>query len=150
MRTVLVAVYVAYRVPRYGKFHGYCADLQEVVSKDSSKVGEERRTMDLKVHRSKETRKGFKQRPFLKAKDIPGKGGDYTILEFRQAPKNMQYSDFLIDVRNGKQEYTVGLRSGSVLLDMLIDELGSKSEQWAGKKIHLIKGGPEGQYINVG
>jgi hypothetical protein len=53
--------------PMYGKFDGYCADLQEVVNKDSSKVGEERRTMDLKVHRSKETRKGFKQRPFLKA-----------------------------------------------------------------------------------
>jgi hypothetical protein len=120
------------------------------VSKNSSKVGEEEITMELKSHRSKDTRKAFKQRPFLKAKDIPQKGGDYTILEFRQAPKNMQYSDFLMDVRNGKQEYTVGLRSGSVLLDMLIDELGTKSEKWTGKKVHLIKAGPKGQYINVG
>jgi hypothetical protein len=150
MRTVLVAVYGVYRVPEVRKVSRPCADLQETVSKDSSKVGERITTMDLKTHRSKDTRKGFKQRPFLKAKDISAKGGDYTILEFRQAPKNMQYSDFLIDVRNGKQEYTVGLRSGSVLLDMLIDKLGSKSEQWAGKKIHLIKGGSEGQYINVG
>jgi len=136
--------------PGCGKFHGYCADLQEPVSKDSSKVGEKRPMMDLKAHRSKDTRKGFKQRPFLKTKDIPAKGGDYTIQEFRQAPKNMQYSDFLMDVRNGKQEYTVGLRSGSVLMDMLIDELGTKSEKWTGKKVHLIKAGPKGQYINVG
>lgn len=112
-------------------------------------VGEKRPSMDLKTHRSKHARKGFKQRPFLKAKNIPAKGGDYTILEFRQAPKTMQYSDFLIDVRNGKNEYTIGLRSG-VLMDMLLDALGTKSEKWVGKKIHLVKGGPKGQYINVG
>src|SRR5437879_6756296 len=94
--------------PGCGKFHGYCADLQEPVSKDSSKVGEKRPMMDLKAHRSKDTRKGFKQRPFLKTKYIPAKGGDYTIQEFRQAPKNMQYYDFLMDVCNGKQEYTQG------------------------------------------
>ena len=106
--------------------------------------------MDLEAHRSKETKQSFKSRPFLKAKDIPEEGGDYTVLEFRQAPKNMPYSDFLMDVRNGNQEYTVGLRSESVLLDMLIDQLGTKSENWIGKKVHLIKAGPKGQYINVG
>lgn len=81
---------------------------------------------------------------------MPEKGGDYTIQGFRPAPKNMQYSDFLMDVRNGKEEYVLGLRSRSVLLDMLIDALGTKSEKWVGKKIHLVKGGPKGQYINVG
>jgi len=106
--------------------------------------------MDMKEHRSKDTRKSFKSRPFLKAKDIPEKGGDYTILDLRQAPKNMPYSDFLMDVRNGKQEHTLGLRSESVLLDMLIDQLGTKSEKWIGQKVHLIKAGPNGQYINVG
>jgi hypothetical protein len=106
--------------------------------------------MDLTAHRSQDTRKSFKSRPFLKAKDIPEKGADYTISDFREAPKNMPYSDFLMDVRNGKQEYTVGLRSESVLLDMLIDQLGTKSEKWTGKKVHLIKAGPKGQYINVG
>jgi hypothetical protein len=33
---------------------------------------------------------------------------------------------------------------------MLIDSLGEKSEKWIGKKVHLIKAGPKGQYINVG
>jgi len=106
--------------------------------------------MNLKTYRSKDTTKGFKRLPFLKAEYIPERGGDFIILAFRQAPKNMKYSDFLMDVRNGKKEYTVGLSSESVLLDMLIDALGENSEKWVGKKIHLIKGGNKGQYINVG
>lgn len=106
--------------------------------------------MDLTAHRSKDARKSSKSQPFLKAANIPENGGDYTIVEFRQAPKNIPYSDFLMDVRNGKQEYTVGLKSESVLLDMLIDQLGTESEKWTGKKVHLIKAGPKSQYINVG
>jgi len=135
--------------PRCGKFHGYCSELQKAASKPPT-LGRNGKDMDLKGHRSKDTRKNFKSRPFLKPKDIPQKGGDYTILEFRQAPKNMKYSDFLMDVRNGKKEYTVGLSSESVLLDMLIDQLGTESEKWTGKKVHLVKAGPKSQYINVG
>jgi hypothetical protein len=135
--------------PRCGKFHGYCSELQKAAS-ESSPLGRTGRVMNLTAHHSKGTRKSFKSRPFLNSKAIPDKGADYSILNFREAPKNMPYSDFLMDVRNGKQEYTVGLRSESVLLDMLMDQLGTKSEKWIGKKVHLIKGGPKGQYINLG
>src|SRR5262245_23743345 len=121
--------------PRCGKFHGYCSELQKAASEPTT-LGTRRRYMQLKSHRSKDTRKSFKSRPFLKPTTIPDKGADYTISEFREAPKNMPYSDFLMDVRNGNQEYTVGLRSESVLLDMLIDQLGTESEKWVGKKVH--------------
>lgn len=109
--------------------------------------------MDLKSHRSKD-RPGaggkFARRPFLKAKDIPAKGMKCKIIDFRTAPKQMEYSDFLLDVSNGKKEYTVGLRSQTVLLDMLMDELGTKTEKWPGKSVLFVKGGQKGQYINVG
>jgi hypothetical protein len=134
--------------PRCGKSHGYCSELQKAANEPST-LGRTGQVMDLTTHRSQDT-KSFKSRPFLKPANIPEKGGDYTIEDFRQAPKNMPYSDFLMDVRNGKQEYSVGLRSDSVLLDMLIDQLGTESEKWIGKKVHLIKAGPKSQYINVG
>lgn len=114
---------------------------------------EDRTPMDLKSHRSKD-RPGaggkFARRPFLKAKDIPAKGMKCKIIDFRTAPKQMEYSDFLLDVSNGKKEYTVGLRSQTVLLDMLMDELGTKTEKWPGKSVLFVKGGQKGQYINVG
>ena len=114
---------------------------------------EDRPPMDLKSHRSKD-RPGksqkFARRPFLKAKDIPARGMKCKIIDFRTAPKQMEYSDFLLDVANGKKEFTVGLRSQTVLLDMLMDELGTKTEKWPGKTVRFVKGGAKGQYVNVG
>lgn len=104
--------------------------------------------MDLKAHRSKQTGK-FKTRPFFKAKDIPKNGCKAKVIEFRVAPKQMEYSDFLCDIAVGAKEFTLGLRSESVLLDMLIDALGTKTEKWPGKTVQLVRGGPKGQYINV-
>lgn len=106
--------------------------------------------MDLTKHRSKDRKQGkFKQRPFLKAKDIAVKGSTAVVIEMREAPKQMEYSDFLLDLKLGAKEFTWGLRTESVGLDMLIDTLGSKTEKWPGKKIKLVRGGPKGQYINV-
>ena len=105
--------------------------------------------MDLKSHRSKKTGGKFKQRPFLKAEHIPAKGCSARVIELREAPKQMEFSDFLLDLLIGKKEFTWGLRSESVALDMLIDTLGAKSEKWAGKTIKLVHGGPKGQYINL-
>lgn len=104
----------------------------------------------MELKRSKTGREKFKQRPFLKAKDLPAKGATFTVIEFRVAPSQMQYSDYLCDVKNGTKEYTLGLKDQSVLLDMLIDELGTKTEKWTGKKVKLIAAGPKGQYVNVG
>ena len=106
--------------------------------------------MDLTKHKSpKKPGQGFKRLPFLKAADIAAKGSKAKVLDFREAPTAMQYSDFLADVQIGKKEFTIGLRSESVLLDMLIDTLGAKTEKWIGKTVDLVRGGPKGQYVNV-
>jgi hypothetical protein len=103
----------------------------------------------MELKRSKGGREKFVKRPFMKAADIPAKGATVKVIEFRTAPKQMEYSDYLCDVSMGKKEFTLGLRNESVLLDMLIDELGTKTERWVGKSVKLVKGGPKGQYINV-
>ena len=110
-------------------------------------------SMDLGTHYDRDAKSGgskYKRRPFLKAKDIAAKGSTAKVIDFREAPKQMEYSDFLMDVSIGKKEYTWGLRSKSVTLNMLIDELGKRTEKWIGKTIKLVRAGAKGQYINLG
>jgi hypothetical protein len=143
-----------------GKFHGYCRELVDVTREaDTLKelirdAGIKRGKMvDLGSHYDDERKSGgkggFKNRPFMKAKDIPAKGGKCKVIDFRVAPKQMEYSDFLLDVTMGKKEFTIGLRSKSVLLNMLIDSMGKKTDKWVGRTVTLVRGGPKGQYINV-
>lgn len=109
--------------------------------------------MDLGTHYDKDAKSGggkYKRRPFLKAKDVAANGSQAKILDFREAPKQMEYSDFLMDVALGKREFTWGLRSKSVTLNMLIDELGKRTEKWVGKTVKLVRAGAKGQYINLG
>lgn len=105
--------------------------------------------MDLSKHRSKKGTGKFKQRPFLKTKDLPAKGATVKVIDMREAPAAMEYSDFLCDISLGKKEFTIGLKTESVLLDQLIDTLGAKTEKWPGKSVKLVKAGPKLQYINV-
>jgi hypothetical protein len=110
--------------------------------------------MDLGTHYDSDGKKGggkgYKRRDFLKAAHVPKKGCNAKILEFREAPKSMEYSDFLLDLSIGKKEYTWGLKSKTVTLNMLIDALGKRTEKWTGKTIKLVHGGPKGQYVNLG
>lgn len=109
--------------------------------------------MDLSKHKNPEGKNGnggYTRRDFLKADDIPTKGGlKATVIEFREAPKGMPYSDFLLDIKTSDGEYTVGLRSKSVLLDMLIEKLGPQTDKWDKAKITFVRGGNKGQYVNV-
>jgi hypothetical protein len=114
--------------------------------------------MDLGKHVSDNAgkqRKGkFKKRPFLKKQHIGPKknsGVQAKILEFREAPKQAEYSDFIMDVvfLKSKKEFSVGLRSKTVLLDQLIEILGKRTEKWIGKTITLYRAGEEGEYINA-
>lgn len=104
--------------------------------------------MILKDHYNKETGRSSNT-PFLKADDIPSKGLIAKITGFREAPKQMQYSDFCLDITSGKKEFTVGLKSQSVLLNMLIDELGDNTDKWTGKSVTFVRGGAKGQYVNL-
>jgi hypothetical protein len=115
---------------------------------------EELKQMDISKHRNKDRKDGFVRRDFLSVDDIPVKDGLHaSVIEFREAPEGMPYSDFLLDIATGKgktaKEYTVGLKSESVLLDMLIDTLGPKTEKYKGKALHFVRGGKQGKYINL-
>jgi hypothetical protein len=129
-----------------GKHHGYCSELAAIQTGET--------TMDMSSHYDKDGKsgggKGYKRRDFLKAEHIPAKGTSAKILDFREAPKSMEFSDFLLDLAIGKKEYTWGLKSKTITLNMLIDALGKRTEKWAGKTIKLVHGGPKGQYVNVG
>jgi hypothetical protein len=119
----------------------------------SGRWNKETTMVDLGAHYDKEAKTGggkLKRRPFLKSADIPIKGTQAKITDFRVAPKQMEYSDFLCELTIGKKEFTWGLRSKSVTLNMLVDKLGKNTDKWIGKTIKLVKAGPKGQYINLG
>lgn len=139
------------------KHHGYCIEVQEQLTGTTDRTGndpnEDDNMVDLGAHYDKDSKKGgkkFKQRPFLKAEHVAAKGSVAKIVDFRDAPKQMEYSDFLVDLTIGKKEYTWGLRSKSITLNMLIDALGKRTEKWIGKTVKLVRGGSKGQYVNVG
>jgi hypothetical protein len=135
-----------------GKFHGYCNELTSATDRAGGH-GAPGDGMDLGSHYDKDAKKGggkFKQRPFLKSTDVAAKGSTAKITDVREAPKQMQYSDILCDLTIGKKEYTWGLKSKSITLNMLIDELGKRTEKWIGKTIKLVRGGNKGQYVNLG
>jgi hypothetical protein len=133
-----------------GKLHGYCNEVTPVNDHGSTDSGEN--TMDLGSHYDKDAKSGgkFKQRPFLKAEHVAAKGSSAKITDVREAPKQMQYSDILVDLSIGAKEYTWGLRSKSITLNMLIDALGKRTEKWIGKTVKLVRGGNKGQYVNLG
>jgi hypothetical protein len=130
------------------KHHGYCSELTAI---ESDRQGEGK--MDMSSHYDKDGKsgggKGYKRRDFLKAIHLPAKGCTARIIDFREAPKSMEFSDFLLDLAIGKKEYTWGLKSKTIALNMLIDTLGKRTEKWTGKSIKLVHGGPKGQYVNV-
>jgi len=92
-------------------------------------------------------RKQFKSRPWLNKEDFPRSGElPATIIELRDAG-NLPYSDVVLDVKCGKEEYSVGMKLDSVLLDQLVDELGKDDKKWRGKAIVFVLA--KNQYINI-
>jgi hypothetical protein len=83
----------------------------------------------------------FKRRAFLRASDLPknGKVVIARVIEFREAPKGMDFSDYLLDISIGSKEFVIGLKEGWKL-DKLIDLLGPKPAKWAGKTFPLHQG----------
>jgi hypothetical protein len=135
-----------------GKFHGYCSEISTGAT-DRAGDAQGEHNMDVSTLYDKDAKKGggkFKQRPFLKAEHIGAKGSSAKITDVREAPKQMEYSDLLVDLTIGKKEFTWGLRSKSITLNMLIDALGKRTEKWIGKTVKLVRGGNKGQYVNLG
>lgn len=79
-------------------------------------------------------------RQFLKAKDLPPKGKIISVRvdRFRDAPRNMQYSEFLVDVTMNGRGYTIGIKDEEdQKLANMIAVLGPKTKTWPGKTIKL-------------
>lgn len=91
--------------------------------------------MDLKQYAG-QGKGNFEKLPFLKAKDI-GKGATVKIIEVREAPKLMKFSDILIDVLIGKKKFTWPQTYDSVVTQQLIGKLGTKTESWRNKSVKL-------------
>lgn len=151
--------------PDCSTFHGYCNETRALRNeakrqgfefyRESNSIQEAQPQMDLSSQYDKGAKKGgaggkFKRKPFLKSSDIPVKGTTAKITDVREAPKQMEYSDLLVDLTIGKKEFTWGLKFKSVTLNMIIDELGKRTEKWVGKSVKLIRGGAKGQYVNIG
>lgn len=83
----------------------------------------------------------FERRPFLKGNDLPRDGKKVTakIDAFRDAPRNMEFSKYLLDVTIAGRKYTIGIKSDDdVKLDRVISMLGPKTKTWPGKSIKLF------------
>lgn len=144
-----------------GKHHGYCSEMSGTKLDDALREIEdlkdfirahtlENNPMNLATYRGKESSKTkFEKRDWLDSEDLPKKGSKtFTINAFREAKKKTKGIIGFIDISAGSLKRVMSLRKGFTL-DAFLDELGTNTDKWPGKKIKLERGGSEGQYINV-
>ena len=106
--------------------------------------------MDLGKQRSKSSGKGgkkFEQRDWVDVTDLPRKPSQWKVDDFRAAKKGSKLIGFL-DITLGSKKRTMGLRKG-FNLDNIMDQLGTNTDKWKGKKLELERGGSDDQYVNV-
>lgn len=83
---------------------------------------------------------GFTSRKFLKGTDLPrgGKIVKARVDDFRDAPRNMKYSQYLLDITIGKTQFTIGIKDDNdTKLERAISVLGPKTDRWKGKTLQL-------------
>lgn len=87
--------------------------------------------------------------PFLKAAEIPEKGGKITLLGNMRTAQAGGFSDYLIDVRIGKETRTLGLKRASGNYRRLFERFGSNPAKWKGavKVVRAVNMGKE--YVQV-
>jgi len=78
----------------------------------------------------------FERNPFLSAKDV-GKGATIKVLTVREAPREMKFSDLLMDLTIGAKKYTWGLKFEGMALNQLIGRLGKETDRWKNKTVKL-------------
>lgn len=89
--------------------------------------------------------------PWLNAEDI--KDSDkLKVDECREPRATKKKSNVVVfidvTVASSKKKHTWAIRKGFTL-DSLIDLLGSETDDWKGKTVPVVRGGDEGQYVNV-
>jgi hypothetical protein len=90
------------------------------------------------VHPGSRGRGGGRQ--FLKGEDLPpgGKIISARVDAFREAPRNMQFSQYLLDVTMNGRGYTIGIKNeDDSKLAAVVDALGPKTKSWPGKQIKM-------------
>lgn len=107
----------------------------------------EQQTMDLSQHKGKG---GSSRLPWLDGQCIPdGKGTTLKVDAVREPRKKGTTVVFLdVTVAKDKKRYTWSIRKGFTL-DALLELLGSETDDWTDKSIPVVRGGDEGQYVNV-
>lgn len=92
---------------------------------------------------------GSSRLPWLDGQCIPEKGATLKIDAAREPRKKGSTVVFLdVTVSKDKKKYTWSIRKGFTL-DALLDLLGTDTDTWVGKSIPVVRGGDEGQYVNV-
>lgn len=104
--------------------------------------------MDLAKYKSKKSDSSNNDRlPWFDGHALPKKGGTVVIDAVRE-PRKAGNVLFYMDITLGKKKYTWSMRKGFTL-DALIDQLGTKTEKWTKKKVAVVPGGDDGQFVNV-
>lgn len=89
--------------------------------------------MDL----SKHIEPGQARNTFLSAKDV-GKGMTVKILDVREAPRQMKFSDIIVCVSDGHKTYDWGQKFASVNVRAVCELFGTNTDKWKGKKLKLV------------
>lgn len=94
---------------------------------------------------------GSERLPWLDAEDIQDKDKLKIddVREPRQTKKKNPVVVYLdVTVASSKKKYTWSIRKGFTL-DALIEALGGETDDWKNKNVNVVRGGNDGQYVNV-
>lgn len=127
-----------------GKKYGVCHELERELNPT-----QENNEMDLGKYKSgKKAGDKYARLPWLDGDCIPEKGASITIDAIREPRKKGSKVVVFLDVTVGKKKFTWSIRKGFTL-DALMEELGTNTDKWTKKKIRVVRGGDDGQYVNV-
>lgn len=84
--------------------------------------------------------------PWLKPENLDESGTVFVITDVREAV-GMKWSDILVDVKAGREMFTLGMKGDAVVLDQIVTVLGDNEKKWIGKKIRFYLA--KGKYVNA-
>lgn len=107
--------------------------------------GKEQKSVSIigKFHKPQERNGSYL--PFLKSENLDESGTVFKVGDVREASGG--FSDFYVDLKAGKEAYTLGVKGDSILCDQLVNLLGDNEKKWGGKSVRLYLA--KGRYINA-
>jgi hypothetical protein len=80
---------------------------------------------------------GQRMGTFIAADDLEKGENRAVIVGIREAPANMDYSEYLLTLQLGKREFVMGLKSDTSTYELLVNGLGEDETKWAGREIMI-------------